>query len=60
MRTSQDQYVTDGRLDIEAIEADGHGVGDWCKACQEDNPCSLAWAAERLGDFRAAKAAPGQ
>jgi len=48
-----DKYVTDGRIDIEAIENDGHGVNEWCKLCGEPNPCSLAWAADRAGRFRA-------
>jgi hypothetical protein len=47
-----DRYVTDGRLDVEAIERDGHGVGDWCEACGEPNPCSMAWVAERAAGFR--------
>jgi hypothetical protein len=48
-----DQYVTDGRIDVEAIEADGHGEGDLCGICGEANPCSLAWIADRLGRQRA-------
>lgn len=52
MRT-QDDYVVDGRLDIEAVKAAGHGRGEWCVECEEYNPCSLAWAADRLGRQRA-------
>lgn len=51
MRT-QDQYVTDGRLDVEAIERDGHGDGDFCRLCEEYNPCSIAHAAEFVTELR--------
>lgn len=56
MPRTQDRYVTDGRLDIEAIRSAGHGRGAWCAECEENNPCSLAWAAERIGQLRATKA----
>jgi len=51
MRT-QDQYVIDGRLDVEAIERDGHSQGDWCDVCDEQSPCAILHAAEFVTELR--------
>lgn len=52
-----DRYVVDGRMDVEAIERDGHGEGEFCEPCGEVNPCGMAWAAGRVGRLRAARTA---
>jgi hypothetical protein len=51
-----DRYVVDGRLDVEAIERDGHGRGAFCRSCEEVNPCGIAWAARRVKRMRTIRA----